>query len=150
MFRSFDGTFWAGTLLVVLALGIVAATLRSVDLPILGSGRLALLAVGLLGLAACTVVGSGTEPGQASQFVDWSHPTSAFGAALGLAAMAILVVGLIGFEPVLRPLAQLVPTAVASGEGAAQRLAIVALGAIILAKWVIGIALTGIHILRIG
>jgi hypothetical protein len=150
MFRTFDGTFWIGSLLVGLALAIVVATMRSVEVPILGNGRLALLAVGLLGLAACTTVGSMTTPGEASQFVDWSRPTSVFGLAMGLLATAILIVGLIGIEPVFRPLAQMVPAAVATGEGAAQRLAIVALGAIIAAKWIVGIALTTVHVLRPG
>jgi hypothetical protein len=148
MFRTFDGTFWIGTLFVALALGIVVATMRSVEIPVLGSGRLALLAVGLLGLAACMTVGNVSAPGGASEFIDWTRPTGAFGAAFGLAAMAIVVVGLIGFEPVFRPVAQFVPAAVAAGEGATQRLAIVALGAIIAVKWLLGIALTTFHVLR--
>jgi hypothetical protein len=150
MFRAFDGTFWLGTLLVGAALAIVAATFRSQDLPVIGNGRLALLAVGLLGLGACTVVGSGSGPREAAAFVDFTRPASAFGATLGFAAMAVLVIGLIGFEPVFSPLAQIVPTAVATGEGAAQRLAIVALGGIIALKWAVGIVLTTIHVLRLG
>jgi hypothetical protein len=150
MFRTFDGTFWVGTLFVAVALGIVIATMRSVDIPILGTGRLALLAVGLVGLAACTTVGNVTAPGGPSEFVDITRPTGAVGAAFGIAAMAIVVLGLIGIEPVFRPLAGLVPTAVAAGEGATQRLAIVALGVIIALKWLVGLALTTVHVLRPG
>jgi hypothetical protein len=150
MFRAFDGTFWLGTVLVALALAIVLATLRSVEIPVLGSGRLALLVVGALGLAACMTVGSGTTVVDGRTVFDMSSPVTLVGTAFGLLAFALVVAGLIGLEPILRPVGQFLPGAVATGEGAVQRIAIVMLGGLIAAKWLIGFALTTFHLLRVG
>lgn len=147
MLRAFDGPFWVGTAFVGLALAIVYATVASISIPVLGSGRLALLAVGGLGLAACTVAGSNIT--DASGKLDVSSPTWIFGLVLGIVAFGLVVVGLVGFEPILRPIGQLLPGSIASGEGAEQRVAIVALGGLVALKWVIGVALTTLHVLKI-
>ena len=148
MLRAFDGPFWLGTALTGLALAIVVATVASISIPIIGSGRLAVLVVGALGLAACMVAGSNIT--DAAGKLDTSSPTWIFGAGLGILAFALVLVGLIGFEPILRPVGQLLPASLASGEGATQRIAIVALGALIALKWVIGVALTTLHVLKIS
>jgi hypothetical protein len=150
MLRAFDGSFWAGTAFVAVALAIVAAVATSTPVPVLGSGRLALLAVGALGLAACMSVGSGTAVVDGKTVFDVTAPATLVGTAFGLLSFAIVVVGLIGFEPILRPVGQFLPGAVATGEGAVQRIAIVALGGVIAAKWLIGLALTTLHVLKVA
>lgn len=150
MLREFDGSFWAGTALVALALAIVAAVATSTPIPVLGSGRLALLAVGGLGLAACMAVGSGTTVVDGKTVFDVTAPVTFVGMVFGLVAFALVVVGLVGFEPILRPVGQLLPGAIAGGEGGVQRVAIVALGVLIATKWLIGLVLTTAHVLKLG
>jgi hypothetical protein len=147
MLRAFDGPFWLGTVLVGLALAIVVATIASISIPVLGTGRLALLAVGGIGLAAC--MANGVNITDSMGKLDTGSPTWIFGAGLGILAFAIVLVGLVGVEPILRPVGQLLPGSVASGEGAEQRIAIVALGALIALKWVIGVAVTTLHVLKL-
>jgi hypothetical protein len=148
MLRAFDGPFWLGTVLVGLALAIVVATVASISIPIIGTGRLALLAVGALGFGACMVAGSNLT--DATGKLDMTSPTWIFGAGLGILAFGLVLIGLVGFEPVLRPVGQLLPTSVATGEGATERIAIAALGALIALKWVIGLAVTTLHVLKIS
>ena len=150
MLREFDGSFWAGTALVAVALAIVAAVATSTPVPVLGSGRLALVAVGALGLAACMSIGSGTTVVDGKTVFDVTSPVTLVGTAFGLVAFGLVLVGLLGFEPILRPVGQLLPGAVATGEGAVQRIAIVALGVLIATKWVIGLVLTTLHVLKVA
>jgi hypothetical protein len=55
--------------LVVLALGVAYGAITDPDLPIVGSGRGALLAVAVLGMAGCGVGGLSQAP-----VLGWSHP----------------------------------------------------------------------------
>jgi len=53
MVKPFDVTFFPGTLLVVATLVIADAALTRDWLPVIGAGRGALLAVAVVGMAAC-------------------------------------------------------------------------------------------------
>jgi hypothetical protein len=144
MARAFDGSFLVGAGFVLGSLGLAWAALSNPALPIIGSGRGALLAVGLIGLAGCSVGGLPHTP-----VVDWGHPVVILGSALGIAALAIIVAGLLGWEAVLRPVAQVLPGTMAR-SASTEQLAIMALAGVIALKWLIGIAWTAVAVASPG
>jgi len=130
MVKLFDSTFVLGSVLVVAALAIAAAALTRDDLPVIGTGTGALLAVAVLGIAGCAVAGISQAPA-----LGWTSPSVILGAGLGLVALVLIVAGLLGWTAVLQPLAQYVlgqahPVAPATT-------AIFGLALVIGAKWVI-------------
>jgi hypothetical protein len=144
MARAFDGSFFIGAGFVLGSLGLAWAALSNPALPIIGSGRGALLAVGLIGLAGCTVGGL-----PHTTVVDWSHPMIVVGTALGIAALAIILAGLLGWDAVLRPVAQLVPGGLVRSPSTEQ-LAIIALAGVIALKWLISTAWTAVEVASPG
>lgn len=134
MVRFLDGTFLAGTALVLIALVIGAAAVTRADIPIVGNGAGALLLVAVVGMAACAVGGISQAP-----TLGWTAPSILLGAALGLLALAIVAAGLLGWSAVLQPIAGLLP----AGEASAMpvRAATVALAALIAVKWLVAVAM---------
>lgn len=134
MIGPFDASFLIGIALVALALGVAYGAMANPDLPIVGSGRGALLAVAVLGIAGCSVGGLSQAP-----VLGWSHPYIVAGSALGVVALVVIVSGLLQWDLVLRPVAQVVSGRFAA-EASSVQLAIVALAGVIVVKAVIGVA----------
>ena len=136
MVGPFDASFLTGVVLVVLAVGVAYGAMADPDLPIVGSGRGALLAVAVLGMAGCSVGGLPQAP-----VLGWSHPYIMVGSVLGVVALVVIASGLLEWDLVLRPVAQLVPGRFAADVSAVQ-IAIVALAGVIVMKALIGVAYT--------
>jgi hypothetical protein len=136
MVGPFDAQFLTGVALVVLALGVAYGAMADPDLPIVGSGRGALLAVAVLGMAGCSVGGLTQAP-----VLGWSHPYIIVGSALGVVALVVIASGLLEWDLVLRPVAQLVPGRFEADVSTVQ-LAIVALAGVIVVKVLIGVVYT--------
>ena len=134
MVKLFDTTCILGSVLVVGALAIAIAALMKVDLPIVGAGTGALLAVAVIGMAGCAVGGISQAPA-----LGWTAPTIILGTVLGIAALLIIGAGIFGWTPVLEPIGRFVPAQVAPLTNA--QTAIFALAALIAVKWVIAIGM---------
>jgi hypothetical protein len=137
--KSFDASFSTGAVLVFIGLAVAWAALTNPALPVIGSGRGALIAVAVIGMAGCTV---GGLP-QAST-VGWTHPVIVLGSILGVAALGIIAAGLFGWDALLRPVAQVMPGNL-SASASTEQLAIVALAALILMKWGVGVVWAGLR-----
>ena len=74
----------------VLAAGLVFMVLTGRDVPIVGNGAGALLALGLIGLAMCTLGGIGTV----QSTLGWTHPLTIIGSILGVAAVLVVALPL--------------------------------------------------------
>ncbi len=133
MVKLFDTTFITGSVLVVLALGVAYLALTREDLPIVGSGVGALLAVAVIGMAGCAVGGIGQAPA-----VGWSAPTIVFGSVLGIVAIVLVAAGAFGWTAVLEPVARFAPASVAATPAGT---AIFALALLIAVKWVVAIGM---------
>ena len=136
MIKLFDGTFLAGTLLVVLALAIAVLAAAGRDLPWIGSGRGVLIAVAVVGMAGCAIGGISQAPA-----IGWTHPVILVGIVLGVVALAVIAAGLFGWDGVLQPIAGLVPGPSADGASQTIRTAVIALAGIIAIKWLVAVAL---------
>ncbi|HYC06310.1 MAG TPA: hypothetical protein VEG29_00145 [Candidatus Binatia bacterium] len=134
MVKLFDSTYILGSILVVVAVAIAIAAVTRDELPIVGTGVGALLAVGIVGMAACAVAGIGQAP-----TLGWTAPGILVGTVLGVAALAIVLAGVLGWTGLLAPVAQLVQSG--STPVPAARTATVALAAVIVVKWFIGTAM---------
>jgi hypothetical protein len=106
------------------------------DLPFIGSGRGALLAVAVLGMAGCSIGGLSRAPA-----LGWSHPFIVIGSILGVVALVVIASGLFEWDGLLRPFAQLVPGQAVAGASTVQ-LAIVGLAGVIAVKALIGVVPT--------
>jgi hypothetical protein len=134
MVRLFDSTFILGSVLVIGALAIAVAALLKVDLPVIGAGTGALLAVAVIGMAGCAVGGISQAP-----VLGWTAPMVIVGTVLGIAALLVIGAGVFGWTPVLEPMARFVPSQLAPLSGA--QTAILALAALIATKWLIAIGM---------
>ncbi len=134
MVKLFDTTFMLGTVLVLVALGVAVAAVTRDDVPLVGTGVGALIAVAVVGMAGCAVGGISQAP-----VAGWTAPTILLGSVLGAVALVVVAAGVFGWTGVLEPVAQLVPGQ--DGTVAPARVAIVALGALIAVKWVIATAM---------
>jgi hypothetical protein len=134
MVRLFDSTFILGSVLVIGALAIAVAALLKVDLPVIGAGTGALLAVAVIGMAGCAVGGISQAP-----VLGWTAPMVIVGTVLGIAALLVIGAGVFGWAPVLEPMARFVPSQLAPLSGA--QTAILALAALIATKWLIAIGM---------
>ena len=84
MVKLFDATFMLGTVLVVLAVGIAVAAITREDLPLVGTGVGALIAVAVVGMVACAVAGVSQAPiagwtiqrSSSASCWAWSHSSS--------------------------------------------------------------------------
>jgi hypothetical protein len=134
MVKLFDTTFLTGSALVLLALGVAFLAITRDQLPIIGTGVGALLAVAAIGMAGCAVGGISQAPA-----LGWTAPTIVFGTVLGLVAILIIAAGVSGWTPVLEPIARFVP-----GQAAVPTpvtTAIFALAVLIAVKWVVAIGM---------
>jgi hypothetical protein len=135
MVKLFDTTFLAGSAFVVAALVVAGLALTRDDLPLVGTGVGALLAVAVIGMAGCAVAGVSQAP-----VLGWTAPMVVLGTVLGVAALVIVAAGVFGWSGLLDPIAQLVPGRAAVALTPA-RTAIFALAVLIAVKWLIGIAM---------
>ena len=134
MVKLFDSTFILGSVLVIAALGVAALAITRNDLPLIGTGVGALLAVGVIGMAGCAVGGISQAP-----TLGWTAPTIVLGTVLGIVALLIIAAGVFGWSGVLQPIAQFVPGQVTTP--APVTTAIFALAVLIAVKWVIAIGM---------
>ena len=137
MVRLFDATFILGTALVVFALGIALAAVTRDDLPVVGTGAGAVLAVAVIGMAGCAVGGISQAP-----VVGWTTPTIILGVVLGIVALVVVAAGIFGWTNVLQPVAQLMPGNASTVTPA--RTAVAALGVLIAAKWLIATVMAAV------
>jgi hypothetical protein len=133
MTKPFDAAFFTGTLFVLLAFAVAYAALTNSSMPIVGSGRGALVALAVLAMAGCAVGGIS----QATA-LGWSHPFIVLGSLLGVIALLVVGAGLFGWDGLLRPVVQLAPGNLAVGA-TTERLAILLLTALIALKWVVDV-----------
>jgi hypothetical protein len=78
----------------LLAAGLVFLILTGRDVPIVGNGAGALVALGIIGIAMCTLGGIGT----AQSTLGWTHPLTIIGSILGVAALLVIVLPLLGVQ----------------------------------------------------
>jgi hypothetical protein len=137
MVRLFDATYLLGTLLVLIALAVAFAAVTRDDLPLVGTGVGALLAVAVIGMAGCAVGGISQAPS-----VGWTTPTIVVGVVLGAIALLVVAAGVFGWAGVLEPIARFVPGQ--SVALTAARSATFALGVLIALKWVIATGMAAV------
>ena len=77
-----------------LAAGLVFLVLTGRDVPIVGRGAGALLALGIIGIAMCTLGGIG--PTQSA--LGWMHPLTIIGSILGMLALLVVALPLFGVQ----------------------------------------------------
>lgn len=134
MVKLFDTAFITGTALVLLALGVAFLAITRGDLPLIGSGVGALLAVAIIGMAGCAVGGISQAPA-----VGWTAPTIVFGTVLGVLALVIVAAGAFGWTAVLEPISRVVPVQAAVATPVTT--AIFALAVLIAVKWVVAVGM---------
>lgn len=78
----------------LLAAGLVFMVLTGRDVPIVGSGAGALLALGIIGITMCAMGGIG--PTQSA--LGWTHPLTIIGSILGVLALLIVALPLLGVQ----------------------------------------------------
>ena len=83
----------------LLAAGLVFLILTGRDVPIVGNGAGALLALGVIGIAMCTMSGIGSVQGS----LGWTHPLTIVGSILGVAAVLVVVLPLLGIYLPMMP-----------------------------------------------
>jgi hypothetical protein len=133
MSKPFDASFFIGTLVVVVAVIVAVAAVTTKSLPLIGSGRGALIAVAVIGMTGCAIAGISQAP-----ILGWTHPVIILGALLGVVALAVIAAGLLGWDALLRPVAGFVP-GTAEIAPTTEQVAVAALGALIVLKWAIGV-----------
>jgi len=83
----------------LLAAGLVFMILTGRDVPIVGNGAGALLTLGIIGMAMCTLSGIGT----AQATLGWTHPLTIIGSILGVLALLVVALPLLGVHLPLIP-----------------------------------------------
>ena len=78
----------------LLAAGLVFLVLTGRNVPIVGSGAGALLALGIIGVVMCSLGGIG--PTQSA--LGWTHPLTIIGSILGLLALLVVALPLLGVQ----------------------------------------------------
>ena len=76
----------------LLAAGLVFMVLTGRDVPIVGNGAGALLALGIIGIAMCTLGGIGSV----QSTLGWTHPLTIAGSILGVLALLVVALPLFG------------------------------------------------------
>lgn len=112
---------------------LVYAVLTDRSPPLVGSDRVAFFALAVIGLAMCSLGGIG----QTAVPLGWAHPLTLFGSVLGVLALALAGAVAIGRTGFLAPLGAAIGMAPAAVSG--ERLAVIALGLIMLIKWLVGL-----------
>ena len=134
MIKLFDTTFLVGSLLVIAALAVAFLALTRDNLPLIGTGVGALLAVAVIGMAGCAVGGISQAPA-----VGWTAPTIVLGSVLGVIALLIIGADVFGWTAILEPIGRFVPGQAATVT--TVQTAIFALAVLIAVKWVIAIGM---------
>ncbi len=85
--------------IITLVLGLVAAglvfmVLTGRHVPIVGNGAGALLTLGLIGIAMCTLSGIGSV----QSTLGWTHPLTIAGSILGVLALLVIALPLFGIR----------------------------------------------------
>jgi hypothetical protein len=123
-----------------IALGILAAVigwaiLANTRLPLIRSERAAFFVVAAIGLTMCAVGGIG----RSTAALGWSHPINLLGILLGVLAFGLVIAVLAGRTGWLSSATTIFNRgAVAQASG--ERVALLAMMAIILLKWTLGLA----------
>jgi hypothetical protein len=78
----------------LLAAGLVSLVLTGRDVPIVGNGAGALLALGIIGIMMCSLGGIG--PTQSA--LGWAHPLTIVGSILGVLALLVVALPLLGVQ----------------------------------------------------
>jgi hypothetical protein len=128
-------SFAIGTVGVVITLWLAWMALTTESVPFVGTARAALIAIAIVGMAACAVSGIGQAP-----IIGWTHPITIFGIVVGVLALVLAGAGIFGWDALLRPAAGVVPLGSAIAA-TTERLAIGLLAALIAVKWIVGIPL---------
>jgi hypothetical protein len=76
----------------LLAAGLVLMVLTGRDIPIVGNGAGALLALGIIGIAMCALGGIGSV----QPTLGWTHPLTIAGSILGVVALLVVALPLFG------------------------------------------------------
>ena len=126
----------ASTALGVLAAFLVFAVATGRTLPLVAGPRGAFWVLAVIGLAMCGLGGIG----RTATTLGWTHPLTLFGIALGVLALALAAAVAAGRTSFLLPLAGWTGSGTAAAPFAAERAAVVALGALMLVKWTVGLA----------
>jgi hypothetical protein len=134
MVKLFDSTFFVGSALVIAALAVAFLALTRDELPIIGTGVGALLAVAIIGMAGCAVGGISQAPA-----MGWTAPMVVLGTVLGIVALLVIAAGVFGWTAVLEPIARVVP--VQSVAASPVSASIFALAALIAVKWFVAIGM---------
>ncbi len=83
----------------LLAAGLVFLILTGRDVPIVGNGAGALVALGIIGIAMCSLGGIG--PTQSA--LGWTHPLTIVGSILGVLALLVVALPLLGVRLPMLP-----------------------------------------------
>jgi hypothetical protein len=134
--RTFDGPFWLGAGLTVATLAIAVGAIVIPSLPLIGSGRGALIAVAVLGMAACAVAGIGQAP-----TIGWTNPAIIAGSLIGVLALVLIVAGFGVWPGLVQPVGDALTRATGSAALTVEQSAIAALAGIVVVKWVVGLVL---------
>jgi hypothetical protein len=137
--KPFDVSFFVGLAFVLAAIAVAALAAGGRALPMVGTGRGALIAVAVIGMTGCAVAGIS----QTTTF-GWTHPVMLLGSILGIVALALIAAGIFGWDPVVRPVASLAPGGTLTAA-TTEQLAIVAIAAMIGLKFVINLAFATIR-----
>jgi hypothetical protein len=76
----------------LLAAGLVFMVMTERNIPIVGNGAGALLVLGIIGIAMCTLSGIGTV----QPTLGWTHPLTIAGSILGVLALLVVALPLFG------------------------------------------------------
>jgi len=136
MLKALDGSFWVGGALVVVTLAVAAGAVLSPSFPIIGNGRLALVAVGILGMAACAVAGIGQAP-----VIGWTNPAVIVGSVLGVLALLVIAAGFGLWPGVVQPVGDALAKVSGGSALTIEQSAIAALAGIVVIKWIVGVGL---------
>ncbi len=134
--KTFDGPFWLGAALALVTVAVAVGAIASPSMPILGSGRLALIGVAVLGMAACMVGGIGQAP-----TVGWTNPAIVLGSILGVVALLVIVAGFGVLPGVVQPVGDALARATGSAALTVEQSAIAALAGVVVVKWIVGLVL---------
>jgi hypothetical protein len=126
-------SFAVATAGVVLLLWLAWIALTSDSVPVVGTARNALIAIAIVGMAACAIGGIGQAP-----IMGWTHPLTILGIAVGVLALVIVGAGLFGWDTILSPFAGFVPVG-STLAATSERVAIGLLVGLIVVKWIVGI-----------
>lgn len=132
--KPFDPSFFVGLLFVVASVAVAAVAVTGRALPVIGTGRGALIAVAVIGMTGCAIAGIS----QTTAF-GWTHPVMILGSAFGLVALAVIAAGIFRWDGIVRPIASLAPGG-ALVAATTEQLALVAIAAVIATKFFVNLA----------